>query len=93
MWRVPPSLLKVEILCLSLYTWGSSNRPPHPNLCQETCVATHLPSFLLALGPPEGSAWPAAVVTQSPNQEAEGWGREEQDNHPDGDQGPPLPGL
>ena len=26
------------------------------------------PSFLLALGPPEGSAWPAAVVTHSPNQ-------------------------
>ena len=26
------------------------------------------PSFLLALGPPEGSAWPAAVVTHSANQ-------------------------
>lgn len=41
-------------------------------------MATHLPSFLLALGPPEGSAWPAAVVTQSPNQkQKDGGGRAE----------------
>ena len=36
------------------------------------------PSFLLALGPPEGSAWPAAVVTHSPNQkQKDGGGRAE----------------